>query len=218
MAKKGETTRQRILDIAQEMILERGYAGVSIDKLISRLGMTKGAFFHHFKNKEELATALIERFSDEGVTLFEESLNRAIKYSDDPLQQLMILIGQYEEIFDGLDEPYPGCLLASYVYELQQFREETREIINREFLLSRKELVRLFEAIRRKYPPKIEVDLSSLADGFMSLFEGAFILSKSLQEPDVTIQQLRRYEGHGRVTGYTVGRGGISSQYYQQGC
>ena len=196
MGKKGEDTRSRILDTAQDMILSMGYAGVSIEQMISRLGMTKGAFFHHFRNKAELANALIRRFSDEGMTLFNESLERARKYSDDPLQQLMILIGQYEEIFEDLTEPYPGCLLASYIYELQQFNEDTRELINEEFLLSRRELAKLIKQIMKKYPPRMNIDPISLADGFMSVFEGAFILSKSLNEPDVTIKQLRHYKSY----------------------
>jgi len=194
MASKGEDTRQRILDTAQAMILDHGYAGVSIDALIGQLGLTKGAFFHHFKSKRELARTLIQRFSDEGVQLFRDSLARARKLSDDPLQQFLILIGLYEELFEGLTEPYPGCLLASYVYEMQQFDEDTRNIINVEFYLSRRELTQLVEKIMEKYPPCVEVDAVSLADGFMSVFEGAFILSKSLNEADITVKQLRHYK------------------------
>jgi TetR/AcrR family transcriptional repressor of nem operon len=196
MARKGEETRKRILDTAQQMILERGYAGVSVDSLISELGLTKGAFFHHFKSKRDLARTLIERFSQEGVDLFADSLARAKKLSDDPLQQLLILIGLYEEIFEGLTEPYPGCLLASYVYEMQQFDEETREIINTEFLLSRRELTKLIREIAKAHPPKTEIDAVSLADGFMCLFEGAFVLGKSLRELDTTVQQLRHYKNY----------------------
>ena len=103
-------------------------------------------------------------------------------------------MGLYEELFEGLTEPYPGCLLASYVYELQQFDEETRAIINIEFELSRRELTTLLRQIAEQYPPKREIDLQSLADGFMAAFEGAFILSKSLNEPDITVQQLRHYK------------------------
>jgi TetR/AcrR family transcriptional repressor of nem operon len=193
MGTKGEDTRKRILDTAQELILVRGYGGMSVDQLIGELGMTKGAFFHHFKSKRQLARTLIGRFADEGVALFRNSLARAMKYSDDPLQQVLIIIRQYEEIFEGLSEPYEGCLLAAYVYEMQQFDEDIREVINAEFRLSRKELTRLLRAAAKKYPLRIEVDLPSLADGFMSLFEGAFILEKALQEPGITRRQLRHY-------------------------
>lgn len=194
MASKGEQTRERILDAAQSMILDRGYAGVSVDQLIHGLGLTKGAFFHHFKSKGDLARTLIQRYADEGVTLFEQNLARARKLSDDPLQQLLILIGLYEELFEDLTEPYPGCLLASYVYELQQFDADIKPIINREFLLTRRELTALIERIAEKYPPRTKVDAAALADTFMSTFEGAFILSKSLGEPEITVQQLRLYK------------------------
>lgn len=194
MARKGDETRERILDAAQTLILERGYAGVSIDQLIASLGLTKGAFFHHFKNKRDLARTLIARYAEDGVRLFEENMARARKLSDDPLQQFLILIGLYEELFDGLTEPYPGCLLASYVYELQQFDADVRPIINSEFLHTRKALTALIQRIAAKYPPRAPVDALALADTFMSTFEGAFILSKSLGEPAITAQQLRLYK------------------------
>jgi TetR/AcrR family transcriptional repressor of nem operon len=196
MATKGETTRERILDAAQEMILDHGFAGVSVDRLIQSLGLTKGAFFHHFKNKNELARALIRRYADEGLQSFRDSMARARKLSDDPLQQFLIIIGLYEEMFADLTEPYPGCLLASYIYELQQFDAETRAIVNEEFILSRTELSRLIREIMQKYPPRRAVDPTSLADGFMSVFEGAFVLSKSLGEADVTVKQLRHYKAY----------------------
>jgi TetR/AcrR family transcriptional repressor of nem operon len=193
MVKTGDNTRTRILDAAQALILARGYAGVSIEQLIGSLGLTKGAFFHHFRNKAALARALIRRFADEGLTLFKANLDRARKLSDDPLQQFLILIGLYEELFEGLTEPYPGCLLASYVYEMQQFDAETRAILSEEFLLSRAELTQLIGRIAEKYPPRRAIDPVALADGFMSVFEGAFVLSKSLNEPDITARQLRQY-------------------------
>jgi len=156
--------------------------------------LTKGAFFHHFKSKRDLARTLIRRYADEGVQLFKDNLARAQKLSDDPLQQLLIVIGLYEEIFEPLTEPYPGCLFAAYVMEMQQLDEEMREIITIEFSLSRRELGRLIRAAMQKYPPRVEVDPVSLADGFMSAFEGAFTLSKSLNEADITAKQLRHYK------------------------
>ena len=194
MATKGEQTKQKILDTAQALILDHGYSGVSIDQVIEQLAVTKGAFFHHFKNKGELARALIRRYSTEGVELFETSLARARKLSDDPLQQFLILIGLYEELFEDMTSPHPGCLLASYVYELRQFDDDIKPIINEEFVLSRRELTALIEEIAEKYPPRAPIDARALADTFMSTFEGAFVLSKTLNEPDVTAEQLRLYK------------------------
>lgn len=194
MGRKGEETRSQILDTAQALILERGFAGVSVDQIIKRMGLTKGAFFHHFKSKEDLATTLIRRYSDDGIALFRQFKARAQRLSDDPLQQLLIFVGLYEELFEGLTEPYPGCLMASYVYELQQFNEETRKIINEEFLLSRQEIAAWIRRIKKVHPPRAKVDPVVLADAFMVCFEGAFILSKSLGEADITAKQLRLYK------------------------
>ncbi len=194
MSRKGTETRQQIMDTAQGMILERGFSGTSVDHVINSLGLTKGAFFHHFNSKDDLATALIQRFVDEGIRTFDEFMGRARKFSDDPLQQLLLLAGLYEEQFDGLEEPYEGCLMAAYVYELEQFGEHVRPIISAEFLHWRRELTVLLGQIAKRYPPRAEVDLVALADMFISTFEGAFVVSKALQDPQVTAQQLRLYK------------------------
>jgi TetR/AcrR family transcriptional repressor of nem operon len=194
MARKGEETRERILDTAEAMILDHGYGGLSVDQLIRSIGLTKGAFFHHFNSKNDLARTLIRRYSDEGVKLFTETQARAEKLSTDPLQQLLIIVGLYTEIFEGMTEPYAGCLLASYVYELQQFDADLRDVINEEYVLSRKELTALIGRICDRYPPRREINPVALADMFMSTFEGAFILSKSMNEPDITADQLKLYK------------------------
>ena len=194
MAPKGADTRARILDAAHALILERGYAGLSIDQLIGSLGLTKGAFFHHFKNKQALARALIRRHADDSVAMLEKHLARAEKLSSDPLQRLLIFVGLYEELFENLSAPFPGCLFASYVYELEQFDEAIMEITIEEFVLSRRELSRLLADAEAAYPPSVPVDREALADAFQTIFEGAFILSKALKEPNLIARQLRVYK------------------------
>lgn len=193
MNRKGARTRQRILDAAQAMILSRGFAGTSVDGLIQSLELTKGAFFHHFDSKSDLAQHLVQRFADDGVALFRDFQARAEKFSDDPLQQLLLIINLYSELFEGLTEPYPGCLLAAYVYELQLFGDDLKPIVTTEFALVRKELGALIRRIEKRYPPRAKIDPVALADMFSSTFEGAFVLSKAFDEPDVTVQQLQLY-------------------------
>jgi len=194
MAKKGDETRLRIMDAAQAMILNQGYGGTSVDQVINSVGLTKGAFFHHFNSKSDLAKALIQRYADEGIKVFADTLERSHKLSDDPLQQLLILVGLYIEVFDGLAEPYAGCLMASYVYELQQFDDDVRPIINMEMFHWRKVLTAQIDRIKLRYPPREEVDSAALADMFLSTFEGAFVISKALGEPEVTAAQLTLYK------------------------
>src|SRR5688572_31931969 len=117
MPRTGTETRERILSAAQELILNRGYAGMTLDDLLARVGVTKGAFFYHFKAKDDLARALIQRFAESDDRIYDETRARAERLSNDPLQQVLLFIGLFEEMFASLTEPYPGCLFASYIYE-----------------------------------------------------------------------------------------------------
>ena len=196
MRRDGIATRERILDAAQNLILDRGYVGMTVEHVLDAVGITKGAFFHHFKSKDDLARALLQRFADKDAQIYKETRERAEKLSDDPLQQMLIFIGLFQEMFDGLKEPYPGCLFASYLYELQQFDADMRALIRDSFVKWRELLKEKFEAIARKYPPRVETSAASLADAFTVVLEGAFITGKALDEPEVISEQLRHFRNY----------------------
>ena len=196
MRKDGAATREKILDAAQELVLERGYVGMTVEHVLDRVGITKGAFFHHFKTKDDLAKALLRRFADKDARIYSETRERAEKLSDDPLQQMLIFIRLFEEMFESLREPYPGCLFASYIYELQQFDDETRGLIEESFRKWRELLKEKFEAIARKYPPRAKIEAASLADAFTVVLEGAFITGKAMNEPAVISEQLRHFRNY----------------------
>jgi len=196
MRKDGIATREKILDAAQELVLDRGYVGMTVENLIDKIGITKGAFFHHFRSKDDMAKALLQRFADNDARIYAETRERAEKLSDDPLQQMLIFIRLFEEMFEGLAAPYPGCLFASYIYELQQFDDETRQLIQDSFRKWRELLKHKFEAVARKYPPQAEVSAASLADAFTVVLEGSFITGKAMNEPGVVADQLRHFRNY----------------------
>lgn len=55
-------TRDRIIRTAFIGFLENGYEGISLNEIIKRTGMTKGAFYYYFKNKEQLIKELIDKY------------------------------------------------------------------------------------------------------------------------------------------------------------
>ncbi|MBV8930657.1 MAG: helix-turn-helix transcriptional regulator, partial [Mycobacteriaceae bacterium] len=57
---KGAATRAALLQVAAEVFAERGYAETTMAELITRSGLTKGAFYFHFASKEQLALAVID--------------------------------------------------------------------------------------------------------------------------------------------------------------
>jgi TetR/AcrR family transcriptional repressor of nem operon len=58
------------LDAALSVIRTKGYSATTVDELRATAGVTKGAFFHHFKSKDELGVAAAERWSETTGTLF----------------------------------------------------------------------------------------------------------------------------------------------------
>ena len=60
-AAEGGDTRQRILDVAEQLLLERGYAGFSYQDIADAVGIRKASIHHHFPAKEDLGRAIIER-------------------------------------------------------------------------------------------------------------------------------------------------------------
>ncbi|NEQ55059.1 MAG: TetR family transcriptional regulator, partial [Leptolyngbya sp. SIO3F4] len=55
MPRSGEQTKTQILDAAHELVMGHSLAGISIDKVLAKAQVTKGAFFYHFKTKADLA-------------------------------------------------------------------------------------------------------------------------------------------------------------------
>jgi TetR/AcrR family transcriptional repressor of nem operon len=167
-----------------------------LDRLLDKVGVTKGAFFHHFRTKDDLARALLQRFAESDAKVYEETRRRAERLSTDPLQQILVFIGLFEEAFAALTKPYPGCLFASYVYELQQFDEGTRQMIEDSFRKWRQLLKEKFDAIALSHPPRMPVDTASLADAFTVVLEGAFVAGKALNEPEVVADQLHHFRNY----------------------
>ena len=194
MSRKGEETRNRIMDAAHALILEQGYASTPIDQVIEKTGIAKGAFFYHFKSKTELAEALVERYARTEESAMTETMRRAENLSRDPLQQVLLLVGLFEEMFAGLTEPHPGCLFASYCYQNELMTERVHTIVAATVLLWRDVLKKKFLEIEAIYPPREKTNYDSLADMFLTVFEGAFVLSKTLNDPGVIVAQLRNYK------------------------
>lgn len=196
MAKNGAQTKNSILDAAHQLVLGYGLAGTSIDMVLEKAGITKGAFFYHFKSKAELAKALVERYASQDAAHLDTQLDRAEKLSRDPLEQVLILVGLFIEEAEQISEPGAGCLYASYVYEFEGLDTEIRALSAHALLRWRDKLGRKFEEVMALYPPRLPVKAQALADALVSVFEGSFIMIRVLQEPQQMKHQLTHYRNY----------------------
>ena len=192
----GGATRDKILEVTQDLILQQGFGGTSIDQVLAKAGITKGGFFYHFKNKQDLALALINRYAVFEDNLVTNALHRAEKLSHDPLQQLLIFIGLFIEQMDELKDPYPGCLFAIYTYEAKLFSQEIQDVVTGSILMWRERVGDKIKQAKKLYDTKIPLDDDDLADQLLNIFEGAFVLSKSLEDPKIVVSALIHYRNY----------------------
>ncbi|MBW9258485.1 MAG: TetR/AcrR family transcriptional regulator [Candidatus Thiodiazotropha sp. (ex. Lucinisca nassula)] len=190
MPRDGTITRNKIMDVAQQMVLNVGLTGTSVDKVIDEAGVTKGTFFYHFKTKHDLAAALIERYADQDQHHFHDYMAKAEQLARDPLQQLLIFIGLFIEMTEQLEDPFPGCLYAAYCYQSGAISKDVMGRIEEMMHFWRDQLSHKLEAVNQIYTPQLPVTHTQVADHLLTTFEGAFVLSKVMNEPKLASEQL----------------------------
>ena len=82
---ESEETRQRILDAAETVFLDIGVSRASLDRIATEAGVTRGAIYWHFANKQELFSAMIERVHG----LHQAVITRSLLGASDPLQGVL---------------------------------------------------------------------------------------------------------------------------------
>lgn len=187
------SARERLLELAEAAVIQKGFAGTSIDELVAGAGITKSGFFYHFRDKSELALALLQRHFERDNEILDGLFKRARELHDDPLHAFLIGLKLFAEMLTDLPENHPGCLAASICYQDQLFNREVRELNARGTLTWRTRFGGYLEEIARVHPPRIEVDLQALADMVSALVEGGIVLNKLLKEPKLLATQIMLY-------------------------
>ncbi len=81
---RGEPTRERIVQAARELVIERGYADVSTAEVLKRAGISRGGLYHHFDGKDQLMAAVLEALERDFIV----RLAAAVAEQPDPLSAL----------------------------------------------------------------------------------------------------------------------------------
>jgi AcrR family transcriptional regulator len=79
------STKRALVDAAQELFARNGYAGTSLDEIVSGARVTKGALYHHFNGKLALFEAVFERVEDRA----SKTIRKAVRDNKDPWQKAM---------------------------------------------------------------------------------------------------------------------------------
>jgi len=186
-------TRERILELAESAVLEKGFAATSIEELVAAAGISKSGFFYHFQDKGELAEALLQRYLDRDEAVYNDLFDRAENLNEDPLHGFLVGLKLFAEMMADLPHGHPGCLVASFCYQDQMFNKTVRDLNAAGILRWRRRFRGHLDRIAARYPPRVEVDLDALADMVSALADGAIIISKVVKDKSILPKQIMLY-------------------------
>ncbi len=186
------SAREKILQAALGVIRTKGYSATTVDDLCDTAGVTKGAFFHHFESKEDLAVKAAEHWSAITGALFAQAPYH--QYSD-PLDRVLGYVEFRKELLRG-STPEFTCLVGTMVQETFESSPSIREACRQSIFGHAAEVAKDIEEAKKKYASRAELSAESLALHVQGVIQGAFILAKAgqnAQHAAESIQHLHRY-------------------------
>lgn len=187
-----EETRQKLVAAARGVILERGFTGAGVDQICAAAGVTKGAFFHHFKSKDDIGRAALDDWAAFGMGLYAKAKAEPARYPLDHVHRFIdIMIGFLQE-----SESPVTCVVGMMSQELALANPGLRDVCSR-YLGDWMEFAReLLEEAKAMQSPKVDFDAEEVAWFLNCLWQGSMLISKTRQEPRIAIRNLERARAH----------------------
>ncbi|KGN42319.1 TetR/AcrR family transcriptional regulator [Knoellia aerolata] len=192
MPRDGTTTRTRILDVAERLVIDNGFAATSVDEIIEASGTSKGSFFHHFSSKRDLAGELVQRYADADVAVLRRALAE-VETVADPVERVLAFVGFFVDQADQLMTEQSNCLYVAALTERQLVSDGATGPVGRAVEAWRADFASLLDAALAARGRTGEVDSGALADHLFVTFEGAFLLCRSTGDPSHMRAQLTSF-------------------------
>jgi len=184
--------RQNLLDAALALVREKGYSSTSVDELCAQAGVTKGAFFHHFKSKDALAVAAANRWSELTGAFFETAPYHNHR---DPLARVLGYLDFRTTILKGKIAEFT-CFVGTMVQEVYSTKPEIREACEASISGHAAKLEADIAEAMKRYRVRASWTAEGLALHTQAVLQGAFILAKAKGNAAIaaaSIDHLRRY-------------------------
>ena len=175
VGKKNPTeTRQIILETTAELLHQHGYKGLRVDDVVAKTGLTKGALYHHFSNKQALAYAVIDELLH---NMFLGHMQELLEKEGAPLE---IIVSSFECMGEDIDESdiEMGCPLTNLGQEMSFEDEGFRTRINNVFELWINLIAKLINDGITQGSIKAETHPEKAARFLVSAFQGIQCNSK----------------------------------------
>ena len=182
-----EWTRGQLIEAAFGEMHENGYAAAGVDRIIERSGVTKGAFYHHFESKKELAQAVIDSVVRPMVV---EAFLAPLGETSDPIDGLQqCLTSQMEHL--TLERIASGCPLNNFAQELAGVDDDFQEQIDGLYGHWRDVIAQALTRGQEAGQVRIDIDPQEVATFTVAAISGTAGFAKSARDVDVARTSVR---------------------------
>lgn len=172
-----DATRARILSAAFDAMYRNGYQGTRLGEIIATTGLTKGALYHHFPNKQALGYAVVDEIIRE---MLLDVWVRPLRASDDPYATLIDTIGALSgRVGEQLSSL--GCPLNNLAQEMSPLDEGFRTRLDAVYREWQDALEFALNHARQDETIRQDVDTAVVATFIIASLEGCIGMSKNAQ-------------------------------------
>lgn len=190
-------TRERILRSAARLFALKGYHDTKLEEILDTAEVTKGAFFHHFRDREDLGFAVLDWHMDQRRRLLDLIEQESpLDERADPLERVFRRLDAIQEMVGRREGCKGGCIIGNMSTALSDchdgFRNRLAECFNemaREFLPHLRAAARQARSTRKTNP-------GELARYIVTVIEGAILQARTLGDARLLPRQFALLKQH----------------------
>jgi TetR/AcrR family transcriptional repressor of nem operon len=175
------STSEKILDIAQSLIVAGGYNGFSYADISAAIGIRKASIHHHFPTKAELVSMLVDRYRQQT----EAGLKSLREGVSSPAEQLQAYMNYWHSCIR--DASLPFCVCAMLASEMQMLPEEVASQVRGHFHSLASWLASVLQAGAENGHLRLDKQPEEEAQMLMASVHGAMLSARAFGDPELFI-------------------------------
>ena len=178
--KKKERTRKMIIEKASAIFNKKGYSGTSLKDIQEAVGLTKGALYSSFDDKDEIAIAAFEY----SVQITYDAISRRTKIIDNTLDKLKAVVYFYKE--NILNPPVEGgCPILNTSIEADDNNPLLKKKVIKAMEMWKQRIIYTLNKGIEKGEVRKEVDPREFAILFIGTLEGGIMMTRLQRDPEI---------------------------------
>ena len=175
------STSEKILDVAQSLIVAGGYNGFSYSDISAAIGIRKASIHHHFPTKADLVAALVERYRGQA----EAGLKSITEQFPSPAEQLHVYLTYWQTCIRDASPAF--CVCAMLAGEMQMLPDEVAASVRAHFHGLAAWLAAVLQAGAEQGLFRLAKQANTEAQMLMASVHGAMLSARALGDPEIFI-------------------------------